>query len=272
MVLQENLRNLDIHQETRRARKEAVRTAVSHGVLMETELHVLEVEELKVQKNIIELESRKKAHLSALKVLCGDEFHEGARLEIPRFEEVDRNDLSRPEYRLFDLKQASMEAGKELMGKKRMPVLYAFGQTGYGKPGYNMLSGEWDYYYMLGAGLRWKIWDWNSSSREKQLITYQQLMLQSQRDNFDREIEAQLLQEDARIEQYRQTMELDRKVLELQTNISEQAAVQLDNGTMTAADYISELNKESLARITLDTHRVMLMQAMANYLTIQGKL
>ena len=158
------------------------------------------------------------------------------------------------------------------MGKKRMPVLYAFGQTGYGKPGYNMLSGEWDYYYMLGAGLRWKIWDWNSSSREKQLITFQQLMLQSQRDNFDREIEAQLLQEDARIEQYRQTMELDRKVLELQTNISEQAAVQLDNGTMTAADYISELNKESLARITLDTHRVLLMQAMANYLTIQGKL
>ena len=45
-----------------------------------------------------------------------------------------------------------MEAGKELVGKRRMPVLYAFGQTGYGKPGYNMLSDEWDFYYLVGAG------------------------------------------------------------------------------------------------------------------------
>ena len=272
LILQENLRNLKIHLETLAARKDAVRTAVSHGVLLETELHVIEVEELKVQKNIIELESGKKAQMSALKVLCGEEFNEGAVLEIPYYEQVGKQELSRPEYRLFDLKQASMEAGKELTEKKRMPVLYAFGQTGYGKPGYNMLSGEWDYYYMVGAGLRWKIWDWNSSSREKQLIGYQQQMLQSQRASFDREIEAQLLQVDARIEQYRRTMDLDRKVLELQGKISEQAAVKLENGTMTAAEYITELNKESLARITLDTHRVLLMQSMARQLTIEGNL
>jgi outer membrane protein TolC len=270
LILQENLRNLNIHLETLAARKDAVHTAVRHGTMLETELHVLEVEELKVQKNIIELESGKKAHMAALKVLCGGEFNERAVLEIPQYEQVDTNALSRPEYRLFDLKQASMEAGKELTGKKRLPVLYAFGQTGYGKPGYNMLSGEWDYYYMVGAGLKWKIWDWNSSSREKQLIGYQQQMLESQRASFDREIEAQLLQVYERIEQYKRTMALDRKVLDLQEKISKQAAVKLENGTMTAADYISELNKESLARITLDTHRVMLIQSMVTHLTIQG--
>ena len=65
---------------------------------------------------------------------------------------------------------------------------------------------------------------------------------------------------------------MDQQVLELQKQISEQAAVQLENGTMTATNYVIELNKESLARITLATHRVMLMQSMANYLTIQGNL
>ncbi len=153
-----------------------------------------------------------------------------------------------------------------------MPVLYAFGQTGYGKPGYNMMSETWDYYYMVGAGFKWKIWDWNNTSREKQLIGYQQEMLQTQRASFDKEIESQLVQEEAKIEQYRLTMEMDQQVLELQKKISEQAAVQLDNGTMTATDYVTELNKESLARITLATHQIMLMQSMANYLTIQGNL
>jgi outer membrane protein TolC len=165
-----------------------------------------------------------------------------------------------------------MEAGKELTGKKRLPQLYAFGQTGYGKPGYNMMSEDWDYYYMVGAGLKWKIWDWNRTSREKQLIGYQQQILQTQRASFDKEIETLLVQEEAKIEQYRLTMELDQQVLELQSKISEQAAVRLDNGTMTASDYVTELNKESLARITLVTHQVMLMQAIANYLTIQGNL
>jgi hypothetical protein len=46
----------------------------------------------------------------------------------------------------------------------------------------------------------------------------------------------------------------------------------LSNGTITATDYITELNKESMARISLATHQVQLMQSIANYLTIQGNL
>jgi hypothetical protein len=39
---------------------------------------------------------------------------------------------------------------------------------------------------------------------------------------------------------------------------------------MTATDYITELNKENLARIKLATHQVLLTQSMANYLTLLG--
>jgi outer membrane protein TolC len=272
LVLQENMRNLEIHLENLQERKKSVQTAVTHGTLLETELHVIEVERLKVMKSMIELESRKKSYMAALQVICGEGFNELAILETPHFEGIGNNSLARPEHRLFDLKHASMEAGKELVGRKRMPVLYAFGQTGYGKPGYNMMSEDWDYYYMVGAGLKWNIWDWNNTSREKQLIGYQQQILQTQRTSFDKKIESLIVQEEAKIEQYRLTMEMDQQVLELQKQISEQAAVQLDNGTMTATNYVTELNKESLARITLVTHQVMLMQSMANYLTLQGNL
>ncbi len=272
LVLQENRRNLDIHLQNLQARYETVQTAVTHGTLLETELYVIEVEKLKVKQSMIELDSRKKSYMGALRVLCGEDLDKNAILEKPKFEGVEESGMNRPELKLFDLKNMSMEAGKELVGKKRMPVLYAFGQTGYGKPGYNMMSETWDYYYMLGAGLKWRIWDWNTTSREKQLIGYQQQMLQTQRASFDKEIESLLVQEEASMEQYRLTMEMDKQVLELQKKISEQAAVSLDNGTITATDYVTELNKESLARITLATHQVMLMQSTANYLTIQGNL
>jgi outer membrane protein TolC len=272
LALQENMQNLEIHMENLEVRKKVVQTAVTHGTLLETELHIIEVERLKVKKSMLELESRKKSYLEALGIFCGEGFDKQAILAYPHFEGIGDGSPARPEYRLFDLKHASMEAGKELMGKKRMPVVYAFGQTGYGKPGYNMMSENWDYYYMVGAGLKWKIWDWNSSSREKELIGYQQEMLQTQRASFDKELESMMVQEEAKIEQYRATLELDQQVLELQQKISRQAAVQLDNGTMTATDYVTELNKENLARITLATHQVLLMQSIANYLTIQGNL
>ncbi len=272
LLLQENRKNLEIHLENLQARSEVAQTAVNFGTLQENELHVLEVEKLRVKQSMIEVDSRRLSYLKALRVLCGEGVSEETILEQPELEGVLSTSNNRPEHQLFDLKHRSMEAGKELVAKKRMPVIYAFGQTGYGKPGYNMLSGEWDHYYLLGAGLRWKIWDWNYSSREKQVLGYQQQILENQRASFDREMEALMVQEEARMEQYRLSMEIDQQVLELQKKISEQAAVRLDNGTMTATDFITELNKENLARITQATHRVLLLQAKANYLTIQGNL
>lgn len=272
LALQENLLNLEVHQETLRARQEVVEAAVDEGAVLESELKVIKVEILRIKQSMLEIESRKKSFLGALQVLCGEKIHEGVELERPVFEGTDEQVMARPEYRLFDLKDASMEAGKELAQRKRMPVLYAFGQTGYGKPGYNMLSGEWDFYYMLGAGIKWNIWDWNSSNRERQLIEQRQLILANQRSTFDKELESLRVQEEAKIEQYRKSMLLEEEVLKLQEEISSDAALKLENGTITATDYVTELNKESIARINLAMHQVNLMRSMANYLTIQGTL
>jgi len=272
LVLQENRKNLEIHLDNLAKKHVVMKSAVENGTLLEAELKVIDVEILKVKKSMIEIDSRKRSYLGALNVLCGGEIHEGVQLAIPELDGFKGEQESRPEYQWFELKDASMEAGKELLGKKRMPVLYAFGQTGYGKPGYNVMSEEWDFYYMVGAGLRWNIWDWNNSKRDRQVIQQQQHMLQSQRASFDKEIESQKVQEQARMEQYRKSMELETQVLELQEEISEHAAIKLSNGTITATDYITELNKESMARINLATHQVQLMQSIANYLTIQGNL
>ncbi|MGW8316829.1 MAG: TolC family protein, partial [Bacteroidales bacterium] len=266
----EQRKNLEIHRENLNQRRDMLSAAVEEGTVLEEELKVMDVEILKMSQSIVEVDTRRQAYLEVLGLLCGGGIDEGTVLRAPRFSEDPEGVGNRPEYRLFDLQDASMEASKELIGKKRMPVLYAFGQTGYGKPGYNMLSGEWDFYYMVGAGLRWKIWDWNSSNREKEVIANQQRMLNNQRASFTREIESQLAQERSRMEQYRQSIQYEKDVLALQQEISGNAAARLESGTITMTDYITELNKENLARISLETHRIQLLQAMANYYTIQG--
>ena len=221
---------------------------------------------------MIEVASRKKSFLGVLSVLCGEVLTGDVHMERPILKRALGQPGSRPEYRWFELKDATLEAGKILLEKKRMPVLYAYGQTGYGKPGYNMMNREWDFYYMVGAGIRWNIWDWNQNNRGRQVIEQQQLILLNSRASFDKQLESRLIQEEAKMEQHRKSMELEEQVLEIQKEISDHAAAKLANGTITATDYITELNKESMARINLASHQVQLMQAIANYLTIQGNL
>jgi len=272
LVLQENFKNLEIHMENLDAREQSMQSAVDQGALLESELKIIQVEKLKNHQRMLELESQKRALLNALEVLCGMEIEDSVYLELPDFELSGQGELNRPEHLLFDLKHNSLEAGKELAGSKRMPVLYAYGQTGYGKPGYNMMSGDWDHYYMVGAGLHWNIWDWNSTKKDQQVLSYKQQVLQNQRRSFDQELEGRLVQEEEKIEQFRQTMLIEEEVLGLQEEISAAAATRLAQGTMTATEYITELNKESMARIRLVSYRVQLMQAMAAYLLIQGNL
>ena len=134
------------------------------------------------------------------------------------------------------------------------------------------MSETWDFYYMVGAGLKWNIWDWNTTGQEKLVIENQQMILKNQRASFTKEVSSQLVQEEARIEQYGKSMELEKQVLDLQGKISKNAASRLSNGTITTTDYISELNKESLSRNKLATLHIRLTQSVTNYLTIQGNL
>jgi len=272
LVLQENHRNLEIHLENLEARELSMQTAVEQGALLESELKVIRVEKLKIRQKFVEVSARKRALLDALEVLCGLELSDSVQLVLPVLDPEASEGLNRPEHRLFDLRHATLEAGKELAGSRRMPVLYAYGQTGYGLPGYNMISADWDFYYMVGAGLHWKIWDWNSTRKDKQVLSYRQELLQNQRRSFNQELQSLLVQEANRIDQHQKTMEIEEQILALQEEISASAAVKLENGTLTASDYIIELNKESQARIRLSTSRVQMIQATANYLDIQGNL
>lgn len=272
LELQANRKNLEIHMENLESRQESMQTAIESGTLLKADMNVLDVELLKIQQSILEIDSRKQALLAALNVLCGTTLGPATELLLPDIEGYSMEEINRPEYKLFDLKEASLEAGKELTARKRMPVLYAFGQTGYGLPGYNMLSETWDFYYMVGAGLKWNIWDWNATGQEKQVIENRQMILRNQKATFTKEVASRLVQEEANIEQYRESMILERQVLELQVEISENAAARLSNGTITATDYVTELNKESLSRNRLAIQQIRLTQSITSYITIQGNL
>jgi outer membrane protein TolC len=141
-----------------------------------------------------------------------------------------------------------------------MPKLTAFARVGYGKPGLNMLSNEFDSFALVGARLSWSIWDWNSTSRERQTLKIQQNILQYRRNAYDEGCSAQVSSALAQIQSLQRQIQTDEKIVELLEKSVKTSASQLKNGTITSSVYLSDFNSLLRARIDMELHKIKLSQ------------
>ncbi len=272
LASEENRNNLEIMLSSLKSRENALLSAVANGMARETDLQKIRVEILKVLQNLSETDAAKKGAIEMLTVYTGLDIGENDRLETPFLEIETQAQRKRPELQLYSLQKETVEAGKNMASASRMPKVFAFGQAGYGRPGFNMLSTEFDTYYLVGAGLKWNIWDWNSTKREKQILDLNGRMIGTARESFIMQLDAAAIKEYETMKQLKNSLDLDRTILELQTGITAVAASELENGVITATSYLLELNKESAARSRESMHRIMLLRSMAKYKFIQGTL
>ena len=78
-------------------------------------------------------------------------------------------------------------------------------------------------------------------------------------------------QQSAELSKFEKLLEKDRLILALREKIKQTASVQLENGVMTANDYLIELNAENQARQNLVLHELQLLNAHINLKTTLGK-
>jgi len=272
LTAQENRNNLEITLSNLKAREAALIAALEHGAAMEKDLKVIRVEILKILQALSDIDASKNGALEMLSVYTGLTITTDITLEKPFLEMDAEGQGRRPELGLFDLREQTLLTAKELSGAKRRPVVFAFGQAGYGRPGYNMLSTEFDTYYMVGAGLKWKIWDWNNTQREQQIIDLNSQMVGTARESFNMNLDAAAAKELETMKQLKSSIELDDKILQMQMEITSDAASQLENGVISATDYMHELNNESVARVRRTLHEIRLIQSIAKYNFYHGTL
>ena len=178
--------------------------------------------------------------------------------------------LKRPEMDLFSKQNELLSANSDLLQKQRNPKLFGFGQAGYGKPGLNMLNNSFDTYYMVGLGFSWNVLDWETTSHQKQIIKLQQDMVQTKQDAFVRNIDLATDQQNKQINQISELLKTDQQLITIRERITKTSASKLENGTITTADYIQDLNAETTARLMLETHKIQMKEAWIKLANIRG--
>jgi len=247
-----------------------VESGVKNGVLLSTDLDLMMAELLKVEQQLNEIRISRQSAGKILGILIGNEIGPKTYLIIPDVGIDPSVAPERPEYHLFDLQVNNLDANIKMARTQRNPKLYIFGTLGYGNPALNFFKDEIRGYYIVGAGLQWKIWDWGKSNRDRQVLTVQQEIIHSIRESFDKTLQITLNDEYAKILKYEQSVRMDEEIVLLREKITRNAASQLEHGIITSSDYITELNAEIQAKLKLETDKIQLMQARINYLTKKG--
>lgn len=247
-----------------------IKAQVSNGTAVKAAQASLEAELIRNQQRAIELNYSKQGLLDVLAVWMGDSTGVQYQLQKPA-QEIVAAAISRPELRYFMLQDSVYQLQAKLVDQKTAPKLSAFAQGGYGRPGLNMLKNEFDFFYTTGLRLQWSISSLYTNKQEKELMRISSRMNEVQKDQFMLQTHAALRQQLAEVSKYKQLLATDQQLIGLRVKVKETAAAQLENGLITPADYVREVQAEDQARQNALIHEMQLLQAIIQYNTISGK-
>ena len=249
----------------------SMQSAVNNGVIIKSDVDVLSSEKIKIDQQLAENEIRKTSFIKILSDLTGNEIDLSTEFILPSQADGLSNDLYRPELQLFDLRKEQLAATLKVIESKRMPKAIGFATLGYGNPpGSNFFKNEFAPYYMLGASIKWNIFDWNKSKNEKQMVTLQQGILENRKNDLSDNLKRLLESKNSEISNLKAMIESDTELISLRKRITASAESQYQNGTITATDYMNELNSERQAMINYEIHKINLAMARIEYMNISG--
>ena len=272
LLIQKNQEIIDVSLAQLYENRSVVEAGIKNGVLLSTDLDLLDVEIIKLEQQKAELENSRTTGIQMLSHMSGEFIGPATVLETTSFPIPENDSVQRMEQLLFTLQWQQLDKSKTLIKSRSLPKVYAFGQFGYGNPALNMLKDEFDTYYVVGAGVKWTIWDWNTNKREREVLGLQQNIVESRKLQFESDIATALMSQKSVIENHRENLKAYESILTLRSRITSTAKTQLEQGVIKTLDYITVFNQETIARIQYENEKTLLQQSIARYLEINGEL
>lgn len=274
LFAEKQIENAQILQKDLESKSEKMRAAISNGTAIKSNLLAIDAKLLEVNQLLTDAQKRKKSSVEALGLLTGKTFNESTIFELPSFVSLAPQDISRPELLLLDNQKSVLDINQEMVKAKNLPKISAFTTGGYGKPGLNFLANSFGTYFIGGVNLKVPLSFLysGSQSNEIQQIRISQQKIDTQKESFILATKIKLSNQNQEIERLESMISTDAKILEIRKQIKQTAEAQLDNGIITASDFLTELTNEDIAKQNSILHEVQLLQAKFNMKIISGNL
>jgi outer membrane protein TolC len=249
-----------------------VESSIRNGTSFKTNADILQAEMLKTDQRTIELKSGRAAYVSMLGIFIGQDLGESTTLQRPTDVQAATDPtIARPEMMLYNYQSQLFSAQQQLNNTKVLPRFGFFVQGGYGRPGLNVLKNEFATYYIGGLRLNWNLSGFYNTRRDKEQMNVNIQGVDVQRQAFLFNTKLTLRQQQGDITKLNDLIKVDQQIIGLRERIKSTAKAQLDNGVITANDYLRELNAEDQAKQNLSLHQIQLLMTEYNYIATTGE-
>jgi len=269
LLLDEQLKQNDILDSTIQNNIDRMSAQVSNGVALKSGLYELQAQLLQQEQMAIQYKASRKAYIDMLGLFINKTLNENTRLAEPQTLAVSST-IKRPELTLYDYQRNSYDVQDKMLTSNYLPKLSAFFQGGYGRPGLNMLSNDFSWYYIGGIKFSWSLGNLYTLNNNRQLFQIDREQIDLQKQTFILNTNIQLSQQNGAILQLQEMIQKDNDIVSKRTEVTADAKIRMENGAFTVHDYLGELDSENQARQNKLLHQVQLIQAMYNYQNTNG--
>lgn len=275
ILIDKQMRLNDLLRENLERNSEEVRSLINGGVALPTDLDQVSVNILSCLQQRASLEADRRSYVKLLGLMTGRDMT-GVELAIPQ-EALDFKDdgvrdfATRPEMSLYLAQLKQNEVQLRQLNTLISPKLNLSLQGGYGRPGMNMLSGDFSAYFVAGLKLQWNIGVLYTRGIDKRKLKADAQKIDLTRKTFLLNSSVEAEQKNNAIEKARDVLDRDSEIIALRQRIREAGENQYREGTIKMNDYLSMLDEEYKAKANESMHEVQLMMAVYDMKNTLGK-
>lgn len=243
--------------------------AVVNGTAIQNNVDLLTAEVLKLNQRLIEMRAQRRALTDILGYFIEEKIAENVVLQLP-VNQVVMSEIERPELSLFAAQKQTFVIQESLLRADKKPKLNLFLQSGYGRPALNFLNNDFDFYYIGGLRLNWNLSALYTTKNSQQLLDIKRRQIDVQEETFLFNTKVAASQQLNDILKYQSLITSDDELVILRTKIKNRANEQLENGIITATDFLSFTTAEDQAKQTKILHEIQLLMAQYALKTTTG--
>jgi len=244
---------------------------VANGTAYRSSVDELQAQLLITDQSGVELKATKKAYLDMLGIFINKALDENTVLEQPATPAM-TDEVTRPELSYYDYQKRVFDLQEQLLNTQVRPKFNLFIQGGYARPGLNLLSNDFEWYYIGGLRLSWNLGGLYTLKNQKNILEINKTMLDIQKETFLFNTSITQKQQSADVAKYIELVKKDDDIIALRESVKTASGAQLENGVLSAHDYITEVNAADEARQNRILHQVQLLQAEFNYQNTIGNI
>lgn len=248
---------------------EKTRSRLNNGTAFRSNADELQAQLLQAEQAATELMANRKAYREMLSLFMNKPLPVNTSLNIPAAL-AENDQVNRPELELYAVQAKRLDIQDQLIKAKLRPRLNVFLQGGYGRPGLNFLNNNFAFYYLGGLRLNWNLGSLYTRENEKKLVTLGRQNIDIQKETFLFNTHLSMKQDVSLVEKFRGLIKADAEIIRLRESVKHAASAQLENGVITAHDFITQVNALDQARQNLAVHEIQLLQAQYHYQYLTG--